>query len=122
MKSILRVRILCSLLLILLSLGVILGYGIWRWDIFGSDRAYDIYDVRAYASPEDSRVLEVRRWKDQNSDLGWDFCLVSNDGEEQLLERTHALAGAAITSVNWTENGVDVSTKAPSGTFTLTWN
>lgn len=119
MKSILRARVICSTLMVLLPLCAILAYGIWRSN--PSD-PYSVYDVHTYSSPDDSHALKVQRWEDQNGDLGWDFYLVAADGEEQLLKRTHALSGAAITDVQWADNGVDVSTRAPSGGFALTWN
>lgn len=121
-QSILRARVLCSVLMVLIPLCALIGYGVWRWQQSLVDR-YEVYEVTSYSSPDDSsRSLEVRRWKDQDGYLGWDFCLVVPDGEEQLLEHTHALAGAAITGVNWLENGVDITTRLPSGGFTLTWD
>lgn len=122
MKSILRARIVCSILLIVLAGGAFLGFALWRLGFFDCHQdCYQVYDVSYYYPPDDSRTLEVRKWKTQDNYLGWDFCLVAPDGEEQLLERTHALGGAIITNVYWIENGVDISTRAPSGGFTLTW-
>lgn len=118
-KSILRARILCSVLIILIPLCALIGYEVWRLDLF--DR-YEVYEVRSYELPDNSlRTLEVRRWEDQDGYKGWDFCLVAPDGKEQLLKRTHALSNAAITGFDWWENGADITTIAPSGGFTLTW-
>ena len=119
-ESILRTRGVCAILTILLSgcllLGLMLCF-IWL-------KGVRVYSTTSYKAPDSELTLEVRRWVENKPDgsHGWDFVLISPDEDDLLLERTHALAGAFITEVDWDYNAVTIYTRAPMGSLTLKWD
>lgn len=117
-KSILRTRVICGILTVLLPGCLLLGlmlYTIWSKE----PRVYT--ETASYNKPDSELTLEVRRWVENEPDgfPGWDFVLILPDEEERLLERTHAMANAVITQVDWHNSAVTVYTRAPMGTLTL---
>ena len=120
-KSILHTRAICAILTILLTVCVLLGlmlHFIWPKEA----RIYS--KTTSYKAPDSELTLEVREWVENEPDgfPGWDFVLIFPDKEERLLERTHAMAGAVITQVDWHGKAVIVYTRAPMGTLILEWD
>lgn len=120
-RSILSARGFCAILMILLAGGLLLGLALWV--IRGQEEARVYTKTTAYQAPDAELTLEVRRWRENepHGASGWDFVLISPEGEERLLERTHALADAAITGVDWYPGGAVVHTHGPGGSLPLTW-
>ena len=75
----------------------------------------------SYKAPGSERTLEIRPWveNEPGGTPGWGFVLISPGEEERLLERTHALAGGAVTQVDWRGGTVTVHTRAPMGILTF---
>ncbi len=119
-RSILRPRGNCAILTVLLAGCLLLGlllYSIWPKEA----RVYTKTDF--YQAPDSELTLEVRRWAEKSDGFqGWDFVLVSPNEEEVLLERTHTMANAIITQVEWHSSAVTVYTRAPMGMLTLEWD
>lgn len=120
-ESILRTRAICAILTILLSGCLLLGlllHLIWPKEA----RIYS--KTTSYKAPDSELALEIREWVENKPDgfPGWDFVLISPDEEERLLERTHAMANAVITQVEWHNSAVTVYTHAPMGTLTWEWD
>lgn len=95
-SSILHTRAVCAILTILLSGCLLLGLTLY----FVRPKEARIYaEVTSYKAPGSERTLEVRPWveNEPGGTPGWDFVLISPDEGERLLERSHALAGGAVT-------------------------
>lgn len=121
LKSIFRARVICGILTVLLPSCLLFGlmlYTIWPKE----PRVYS--ETASYKNPDSALTLEVRRWVENEPDgfPGWDFVLISPDEGERLLERTHAMANAVITQVEWHNSAVTVYTHAPMGTLTWAWD